>query len=143
VRAVRTESWSCTPSKRRPAEAGQVGLLGKHNLFVLVLLTALLSALIGLLRLLLAGLLLLLPTLLSALAALLVLLAALVLVCHLEYSMVFLPTLRQRRRRAHRSIYVYSPPSREVAPLRDLAVPITSSCCSDARRCDSLSPASN
>jgi hypothetical protein len=69
-------------------------------------LATLLSALTGLLRLLLAGLLVLLPTLLSALAALLVLLAALVLVCHLEYSMVFLPTLRQRAYRAHRSYVI-------------------------------------
>ena len=56
---------------------------------------------------LLAGLLSLLTALLLAtLAALLVLLSALVLVCHLEYSMVFLPTSRQRVHRAHRSYVV-------------------------------------
>jgi hypothetical protein len=76
--------------KKRPAEAGQGGLPRGEILAVPVLLTALLSALTGRLGLLAGGVLL--AALLPTLPALLVLLAALVLVCHLEYSFVFLPT---------------------------------------------------
>jgi len=78
--------------KKTARRSGPSGLPRGEILAVPVLLTALLSALTGRLGLLAGGVLL--AALLPTLPALPVLLAALVLVlvCHLEYSFVFLPT---------------------------------------------------